>query len=179
MFFRFFQDAERSTGFVLLSESQSSGGFAARLTSAHSTEFDRAVVAQLLTGASRLSVAAESGPDDGYADPALVAAQKPTAPTAAKTLERLRKVGMGTVPFVLFVDVPVKHGGAATLKGIVERVRIETLKEPNAIEYGYFQDLDRPHSFLLFEWWDSFAAMNAHLKLPHFTDLMRAFARRR
>jgi quinol monooxygenase YgiN len=176
-FYRFFQNAEEPNRFVLFGEWAHGGAFAEHLEAAHAQAFADAV-ASLLVEPARTRVyrpAAEAAPGDGAADPALLAAQEPAKPTAAKTLERLERVGMGEVPFVLFVDIPVKEGGAGTMKKMAVRVQAATLLEPRSVKYGYYQDVDAPGSFLLLEWWESFAAMDRHVGLPHFADLMRAF----
>ena len=84
-------------------------------------------------------------------DGALLAAQEPARPTAARTLECLERAGMAEAPFALFVDIPVREGGTATMKDVAARVQEATLEEPGSVKYGYYQDLDAPDYFLLFE----------------------------
>ena len=82
---------------------------------------------------------------------------------------------MVKTPFVLLVDIPVKKGGAAVMKDTAVRVQAATLQEPGSIRYGYYQELEQPTSFLLFEWWRAFNDMERHIELPHFQDLMKTF----
>jgi quinol monooxygenase YgiN len=61
------------------------------------------------------------------------------------------------------------------MKDTAVRVQAATLKEAGSILYGYFQDVETTDAFLLFEWWQNFEAMAAHVELPHFQELMRTF----
>jgi quinol monooxygenase YgiN len=119
--------------------------------------------------------ASQPMPGEGNVDRTLVEAQPPAIPTAAKTGERLAAAGLSGAPFALLVDVPVKPGGAALMKDTAVRVQAATLQEAACIRYGYFQDVETPDAFLLFEWWQHFEGMAAHVELPHFQELMRTF----
>lgn len=76
---------------------------------------------------------------------------------------------------MLLVDIPVKEGGAAIMKDTAVRVQVATLQEPGSIRYGYYQQIEQPTSFLLFEWWRAFDDMALHVELPHFQYLMKTF----
>jgi quinol monooxygenase YgiN len=176
--FRFYQNAEAPEQFVLFQEWESLQGFARHLQQPHTAAFEAALQPLLASPPRRrlYRLPAEAAPGDGRAARAAVEAQTAAAPTASATGKRLDAVGMGSTQFVLFVDVPVKAGGAATMKDTALRVTAPTLAEPGSIRYGYYQDIDDPQSFLLFEHWRRFDDMVAHLELPHFQTLMKTFA---
>ncbi len=176
-FFRFFQNIEQQNQFTLFEEWQDSGLFERHLAAPHTKEFF-SKVANLTEEPVQVRLyrnASKPAKGDGTLDRSLVESQPAAQPTAAKTLERLERYGMANAPFVLLVDVPVKEGGAATIKYTAIRVQEATLQEPESIRYGYYQDLETPTSFLLFEWWRNFAAMEQHVELPHFQELMKTF----
>ena len=79
-------------------------------------------------------------------------------------------------PFALFVDVPVREGGAAFFRAAAARIARATREEPLAIHYGYYERAGDPASFLLFEYWQAFEGMARHVELAHFEALMQAFA---
>lgn len=177
-FFRFFQNVEQPNQLVLFEEWQDLASFERHLAAPHTQKFLNQVV-NLTEKAVQICLyryASEPSEGDGVLDRSLVESQAPAKPTAAKTRERLEQYGMANAQFVLFVDVPIKNGGAAIMKDTAIRVQKATLQEPNSIRYGYYQDLETPTSFLLFEWWRDFAAMEQHVRLSHFQELMKTFA---
>lgn len=177
IFYRFFQNIEQPNQFILLEEWRDLGAIKRHRATPHVQNFQNrigAIVAKpVQTRLYRL--ASERIEGDGKVDRALVAAQTPVQATASKTGERLRPYGMVNKPFVLFVDIPVRKGSAAIMKDTARQVQGATLQEPGSIRYGYYQDIDQPTSFLLFEWWRTFGDMARHVELPHFQELMKTF----
>ena len=47
-----------------------------------------------------------------------------------------------------------------------------TLQEVGCQRYQLHQDLDHPHSWMLYEVWESEAALTAHQGQPHFTEFV-------
>ena len=178
-FYRFFADAEDATHFALLSEWDAPAARARHLASPHGRTF-LAALDSLRAGPERIRVY-RSGerPRDASedADPRpLGPLPEPAAPTLDATRERLETVGMLGEPFVLFVDVPVRDGGAPYLRAAAAHIAAATREEPLAIHYGYYEDAGDPTRFLLFEYWAAFEGMARHVELAHFEALMQAFA---
>lgn len=175
--YRFFQNVEQPTQFVLLEEWSNRNALKRHRNTTHGQAFQNKL-AQLITEPVKVRFyqpASEPAPGDGKLNRSLVEAQPGATPTISKTRERLAKHDMVKAPFVLLVDIPVKKGGAATMKDTAVRVQTATLEEPGSIRYGYYQDAEQPTSFLLFEWWREFDDMAYHVKLPHFQELMKTF----
>ncbi len=176
--YRFFQNIEQPNQFVLFEEWTDSAAVRRQRATPHARAF-QARLADLIAKPVQVQLyrpASERAQGDGKVDRSLVEAQSPAQPTASKTRERLEPHGMVKTPFVLLVDVPVKIGGAAVMKDTAVRVQAATLQEPGSIRYGYYQELEQPTSFLLFEWWRAFDDMARHVELPHFQELMKTFA---
>lgn len=175
--YRFFQNVEQPNQFVLFEEWPDLAAVRRHRATSHARTFqDR--FAELIVEPVQIRLyrpASERTEGDGKVDRSLVEVQPPAQPTASKTLERLERYGMAKTPFVLLVDVPVKEGGAAVMKDTAVRVQAATLQEPDSIRYGYYQELEQPTSFLLFEWWRAFDDMAQHVELPHFQELMKTF----
>lgn len=175
-FYRFFQQIDRPTRVVLLEEWPDLPSLRAHLDAAHTRQFLAAVVPM---GAEPIRIRyyapASEGVDPATADPT-ADGPPPAQPTAEQTRQRLAEHGLATAPFVLLVDLPLNAGAGARMKRTATRVQSATVREPGAVRYAYYQDLTQTDDFLLFEWWDQFKSMEAHLGLPHFKELMRAFA---
>ena len=175
VFYRFFQNAEEETKFILFEEWASVQDFLNPDYQNYRNSF-----LELTEGKNVLKTVVYRGisqkqETNNPADLSSLDSVTATAPTAQKTIERLEQVNMEKLPFVLFVDVPIKDEGIQMTRKAVAHIQEETWKEDRSIHYGYFQDVENPGSFLLFEWWTGFDAMNAHLALPHFELLMKTF----
>ena len=175
--YRFFQNIEQPNQFVLVEEWANRDALSQQRNTTHAQDFQNQVT-ELTNEPVQIRIyqpASEPTPEDGEVDRALVEAQPGATPTISKTRDRLAQYDMVEAPFVLLVDVPVESGGAATMKDTAVRVQEATLEEPGSIRYGYYQDVEQPTSFLLFEWWREFNDMAEHVELPHFQDLMKTF----
>ena len=175
--YRFFQNIEQPNQFVLVEEWSNRDAIAEHKNTAHAQNFQNAI-AELIAEPVQSRIyqpASEPAPEDGKVDRASVEAQPGATPTISQTRDRLAQYDLVEAPFVLLVDVPVRSGGAATMKDTAVRVQSATLEEPGSIRYGYYQDVEQPTSFLLFEWWREFNDMAEHVELPHFQELMKAF----
>lgn len=175
--YRFFQNIEQPNQFVLFEEWSNRNTLERHRNTIHRQAFEKKLP-ELIAEPVQIRLyqpASEPAKGDGKLDRSLVQAQPGATPTISKTRERLDKYDMVEAPFVLFVDIPVKEGGAAIMKDTAVRIQTATLEEPGSIRYGYYQDTEQPTSFLLFEWWRKFDDMAYHVKLPHFQELMKAF----
>ena len=175
--YRFFQNIEQPNQFVLVEEWANRDALSQQRNTTHAQDFQNQVT-ELTNEPVQIRIyqpASEPTPEDGEVDRALVEAQPGATPTISKTRDRLAQYDMVEAPFVLLVDVPVESGGAATMKDTAVRVQEATLEEPGSIRYGYYQDVEQPTSFLLFEWWREFNDMAEHVELPHFQELMKTF----
>ena len=175
--YRFFQNVEQPNEFVLIEEWSDKNALQQQRNTTHGRAFgDR--LTELITEPVQIKLyqpASEPAPEDGEVNRALIEAQPGATPTISKTRDRLARYDMVEAPFVLLVDIPVKAGGAATMKDTAVKVQNATLKEPGSIRYAYYQDAEQPTSFLLFEWWRKFDDMAYHVELPHFQELMKTF----
>ncbi len=174
IFYRFFQNAERPNQIILFEEWASITDYQDKTYQSYRKKYLDAV-ATSISGVKWYRAIDSKREKHNKADLTFLDTVPATAPTAQKTLDRLNKVGMGTSPFVLFVDVPIKKEGITATRKSVAQIQVETLKEERAIHYGYFQNLEDAGDFLLFEWWTEFEGMNDHLQYDHFVQLMKTF----
>jgi quinol monooxygenase YgiN len=151
--YRFFQNVEQPNRFVLIEEWSNRDALELHSNTTHERAFQNKLLNLIVEPVQvRLyQPTTEPAPGDGELNRSLVEAQPEATPTISKTRERLAQYDMVEAPFVLLVDIPVKEGGAATMKDTAVRVQTATLKEPGSICYGYYQDAEQPTSFLLFE----------------------------
>ena len=50
---------------------------------------------------------------------------------------------------------------------------VETRKEPGCLHYRFYQDIDDPHTFFVYERWIDGAALDAHMKTPHMDEFRK------
>ena len=62
------------------------------------------------------------------------------------------------------------------LEAAFDRVRQATLKEPGCLEYQAYRDRKEPGTVLIFERWDSDAALSAHFQTPHMAEFTAVMA---
>lgn len=174
IFYRFFQNVEQPNQFILFEEWKSITDFQNEVYQLYREKYlnDTSISVTAIKWYRILDNEIEKY---NTTDLSFLDTIPATAPTAQKTLDRLKKVNMESSPFVLFVDVPIKEEGIQATRKSVAQIQVETMKEERAIHYGYFQNLEDPSDFLLFEWWTEFDGMNDHLNYLHFTQLMKTF----
>ncbi|MDO1501699.1 hypothetical protein Q2T40_16310 [Winogradskyella maritima] len=174
IFYRFFQNVEKPEQIVLFEEWASVADYQNETYQSYRHKCLNDLV-KAIRGVKWYRAMSNEREKHNTADLAFLDTIPATAPTAQKTLDRLNKVGMGTSPFVLFVDVPIKKEGITATRKSVAQIQVETLKEERAIHYGYFQNLEDAGDFLLFEWWTESDGMNDHLQYDYFVQLMKTF----
>ena len=67
--------------------------------------------------------------------------------------------------------------GAGSVEGLVEAARTmaaATREEAGCVSYAFYQDIDAPTRFRIFEEWESEAALAAHFKAPHMAAFNQA-----
>ncbi|MEX0339405.1 MAG: putative quinol monooxygenase [Arenibacterium sp.] len=63
--------------------------------------------------------------------------------------------------------VEVSPEGVDALKSAAIEMARETRKEDGCITYGFWQDLENPNCFRVYEEWADLGALEAHFKAPH------------
>ncbi|MEX0282171.1 MAG: putative quinol monooxygenase [Arenibacterium sp.] len=63
--------------------------------------------------------------------------------------------------------VEVAAEGVEALKAAAIEMAQETRKEDGCITYGFWQDLEDPNRFRVYEEWRDLAALEAHFTAPH------------
>jgi quinol monooxygenase YgiN len=76
---------------------------------------------------------------------------------------------------VLNVDLPVKATAINIMLDAANKAVGPTMQEAGSIRYGYYQDVENPTSFLLFEHWKDADAQVKHVDEPQFKQLLPAF----
>jgi len=77
-----------------------------------------------------------------------------------------------TKPFVMFVRVKIKDGTAAKFEAAFAKARTETRKEKGNKSYRLIRSAKMPSEYVVYERWDNFAALQAHMKTPHLAALL-------
>ena len=75
-------------------------------------------------------------------------------------------------PFVLLVRVKIKDGTAAKFESAFAKARTATRKEKGNKSYSLNRSAKLPNEYVVHERWENFAALQAHLKTPHFATLL-------
>ncbi len=63
--------------------------------------------------------------------------------------------------------VEVSPEGIEALKAAAIDMARETRKEEGCITYGFWQELENPNRFRVYEEWTDLPALEAHFKVPH------------
>ena len=58
---------------------------------------------------------------------------------------------------------------AEAMQAAIKMVKA-TVAEPGCTSYGFYADLEDPNTFLIFEVWESEAALMAHFVTPHMAE---------
>ena len=99
-------------------------------------------------------------------------ADEPLHPFAATVGEQLADPSQ---PFVLLVNFSVKADQVDAFIEAAAEPRRETAKEPGNVSYALSQSVETPTDFVLYEHWESVAALDFHLKQPYLTKLLGSF----
>lgn len=75
-------------------------------------------------------------------------------------------------PVIVIAQLEAKPEFAAQFRAALDPLIAATLQEAGCLRYQLHQDLDNPHSWMLYEVWKSEAALTAHQGQPHFTKFV-------
>jgi quinol monooxygenase YgiN len=77
-------------------------------------------------------------------------------------------------PFVLIVHIKVKDGAGEKLEQAFAGAAKESRKEKGNRVYDLSRSTKSPTDYVIYERWDNLAALEAHLKTPHFQKAVAA-----
>jgi quinol monooxygenase YgiN len=75
-------------------------------------------------------------------------------------------------PVIVIAQLEAKHEYAAQFRTALEPLIAATLQEAGCQRYQLHQDLGNPHSWMLYEVWESEAALTAHQGQRHLTEFV-------
>ncbi len=75
-------------------------------------------------------------------------------------------------PFVMFVRLKLKDGNGAKFEAAFATARAATRKEKGNKAYSLNRSAKMPNEYVVYERWDNFAALQSHMKAPHFATLI-------
>ncbi|HHQ4695147.1 TPA: putative quinol monooxygenase [Aeromonas veronii] len=75
-------------------------------------------------------------------------------------------------PVIVIAKLEAKPEFAPQFRAALEPLIAATLQEAGCQRYQLHQDLDNPNSWMLYEVWESEAALTAHQGQPHFTEFV-------
>ncbi|BBQ53727.1 putative quinol monooxygenase [Aeromonas veronii] len=75
-------------------------------------------------------------------------------------------------PVIVIAQLEARPEYAEQFRAALEPLIAATLLEKGCQRYQLHQDLDNPNSWMLYEVWESEAALTAHQGLPHFTEFV-------
>ncbi len=68
---------------------------------------------------------------------------------------------------IVAVIVPIKPGTYAQAVPVMEKMALETKKEPGCVFYEFYAHISDQNSLLVYEEWESEEALEFHVKTPH------------
>lgn len=71
---------------------------------------------------------------------------------------------------VIAASLPIKPEQRDAAIAAAVKMAQATREEPGCLAYAFYQDLEDPNRFHVFEKWESAAALEAHFKTPHMAD---------
>ena len=77
-----------------------------------------------------------------------------------------------TKPFVLYVRIKIKDDTAVKFEAAFAKARTATRKEKGNKAYSLTRSTKVPNEYVVYERWENFAALQTHLKAPHFAALL-------
>ena len=89
--------------------------------------------------------------------------------TAAVGAEKLDK------PFLLVVSMTAKQGRGQDLIDAYRGAARKSMAEPGCKSYALTRDAENPAKFLLYERWESVAALESHLEQPYTKSFVSKF----
>ena len=75
-------------------------------------------------------------------------------------------------PFVMLVTVKIKDGTAEKFEAAFAKCRTATRKEKGNKAYSLVRSTKAKNEYVVYERWENFAALQTHMKTPHFVALL-------
>jgi quinol monooxygenase YgiN len=75
-------------------------------------------------------------------------------------------------PFVMFVTLKIKDGTAEKFEAAFAKCRTATRKEKGNKAYSLVRSTKVKNEYMVYERWANFAALQTHMKTPHFSALL-------
>jgi quinol monooxygenase YgiN len=75
-------------------------------------------------------------------------------------------------PFVMFVHIKIKDGTAAKFEAAFAKARTATRKEKGNKAYSLNRSTKAANEYVVYERWENFAALQAHMKTPHISAVL-------
>jgi quinol monooxygenase YgiN len=97
-------------------------------------------------------------------------AQEKENPIVAKVKASLKDP---TKPFTMVVTLEAKPGTGDKVETAFAPAIKATRKEKGCVTYDLSRDTKAPSQYLLYERWQNLATLEAHLKAPHITTLLK------
>jgi autoinducer 2-degrading protein len=96
------------------------------------------------------------------------------APAQENPIEKAVKAALKdpSKPFTMMVHVKVKDGAGAKFEAAFAKAIIGTRKEKGNKAYDLNRSIKSPNEYIVYERWQDFAALQAHLKTPHIITLL-------
>jgi quinol monooxygenase YgiN len=102
---------------------------------------------------------------------ALTPAAEPDHPVVATVRAAIQDPSK---PFVLVVQIKVKDGSGPKFEQAFAKVAKESRKEKGNRAYDLSRSTKNPNEYMVYERWETLAALAAHLKTAHFQDAAAA-----
>jgi quinol monooxygenase YgiN len=177
--YRFYQDLNMPEEIVLFQEWADPSTFDRHLKTSHAKAFSENLTTMLASSAAtKIYRSSTTRKVDGAAVKQELEVQTdttPSQPLLPKIIEQLRSHDNLNKQFVLNVDLPVKATAINIMLDAANKAVEPTMQEAGNIRYGYYQDVENPTSFLLFEHWKDADAQAQHVDEPQFQQLLPAF----
>lgn len=79
-------------------------------------------------------------------------------------------------PLTVLAFIHAKEGADKELESSFAKARVPTLKEEGVISYELNRKAKGSNSFMVYEKWESLAALDAHLRMPYIATLRNEFS---
>lgn len=74
---------------------------------------------------------------------------------------------------IIEVSFPIRPETRDAVVEAMSVMGVETRKEPGCLHYRFYQDIDDPNAFFVYERWTDGAALDAHMKTPHMAEYVK------
>src|SRR5688572_26985691 len=95
--------------------------------------------------------------------------QEKSSPIAARVKAELKDPSK---PFTMLVRIAVKEGTAEKLEAAVKPAVAASIKDKGCLHYAVYREVGGPNRYLVYERWQDFDSLAAHLETPHIRELL-------